>query len=893
MNAEILDKIRAKSKGEDILLKDHILQSLERAKQLREFMDKNKLDLPFEDKEKMFESLAIALFIHDLGKISYEFQKEVYGKKWGEQQDLKDFLKGTGKIKDHEILSAVWGSILLHDNGEWAQILRSAVLLHHYNEFYTGEKDLAEIVQNYGEEVFDYLNFLNEKWDKVLEILEKLMNYVCENLEDKSIKNSLEKIDLKGAKQRVEMLLKLIKERGDLLSFAEFYNPVTLDQRYYKFMVFMGFLRRCDYSASGSVEIEFTNKTLEEIYSKVEDEIKKQLVDKYLWQDEVLKNCNGNSAVLVAPTGSGKTEFALLWGKNTGKKLVYTLPLRVALNDLYKRFLNYVELGEASGSEIVGLLHSTAFTEKLNEEDMTSETSISKKFEASKLLSYPMTLSTPDQIFLASLNFYGSDKIISVFPFSALVLDEIQSYNPEMAAIIIKTLKIAETLRSKILVMTATLSPYFKPFFGIKEENFSLSEKESRILNNYTINATLVDTNENKTKVKNYCNIRHKVELIEYPLILAKQKDKKTIYEIYQEKLEELTQKILESGKNNIIFVLNNVSKAVELYKVLKDIKKDFPVFLLHSRMLEIKKSDLIKEIHERLLKKEKFILVATQVVEASVNLDFDAMVTEISPIDSQIQRWGRVWRNREQEYLADEPNIYVFCTKSENKGFDKGTRAVYSGEINKLLLDKTLEKIKDIRGKKLNYEEERKLLEEVFKEKWNGKTLAECYLKEILRNLEFLNYVNVEKKSQAQKIFRNIAGLQVVIPQAMLMYPNSIKIQNIEKIQHNLANLILEKIEENDEELSWDKISESVGIKRDGGGKWVLRKIIIDFSVNIPIFYFEKIWTKLREFKGFYVLNVGENDTQKILEFGIDEFLKERTGILNEEDELDKNYYI
>lgn len=880
MIAEILNKIRAKSKGKDVLLKDHILQSLERVKQLRDFIEKNNLDLPFEDKEKFFESLITAVFVHDLGKISYEFQEKVYGKDWKEQKDLKNFLKGTGKIKDHEILSAIWSSILLHDNDEWTQIVRTSILLHHYNEFYIEDKDLAEIVQGYEEEILDYLNFLNENWNTMSEILKELIDYSIKNLKDDLIKKCFEKFDFQRSKQRVEKLIELIKEKGDLISFAEFYNLTTLDQRYYEFLVFLGSLRRCDYSASGEVGIELVDK-IENIYSKIDNEIKKRFKEK-LWQKIALNNCNGNSAILIAPTGSGKTEFALLWARSTGKKLVYTLPLRVALNDLYRRFVEYAE--SEKNIETVGLLHSTAFTEKLDEEEKLSETDIEKKIEASRLISYPIILSTPDQVFLASLGFYGSDKVISVFPFSAFVLDEIQSYNPEMAAIIIKTLKIVERLGGRILVMTATLPSYFKPFFGIDESSFSLNEKEKRILNDYKLNAILVDTVKFASEVKNYNTIRHKIEVLDYPLISSKQKDNKTVYEINEKKLVELIRKIWSSGSKNIVFVLNNVSKAVELYKVLK--KLEVPVYLLHSRMLEIKKSNVIKEI-KKLENRDKFILVATQVIEASVDLDFDTMVTEISPIDSQIQRWGRVWRNRNQDYLKEEPNIYVFRTDTkESKEFDRGTRAVYSGDINKILLERTLQKLLEVSGKGLRYEDERRILEEIFNEEFEGKKLKEHYLKEILKNLEFLSFVNVMKKSQAQQIFRKISGLQVVIPMAMKL------INPLERVQQNLADLMItaEKSKDKDiEKLTWEKIEEKVEITKEEGGRWMLKKILIDFSVNVPIFYLKDLWNKIIEFKGFYVLSgVCEDDAKKILEYGIDEFIQKL-----EEDEIDEGYYL
>ena len=84
---------------------------------------------------------------------------------------------------------------------------------------------------------------------------------------------------------------------------------------------------------------------------------------------------------------------------------------------------------------------------------------------SARMLSSPVLLTTPDQTLLTSLNYFGSDKVISTYPFSSVVIDEIQTYDEEMAAIIIKTLGIINNLKGNVLVMTATLPPYFTSFF--------------------------------------------------------------------------------------------------------------------------------------------------------------------------------------------------------------------------------------------------------------------------------------------------------------------------------------------------------------------------------------------------------------------------------------------
>lgn len=111
--ADLLELIRAKSEGEKLLLKDHILESLRRVEQLKGFVETNNIEI--REKEKFFESLTVAVFLHDLGKINYKFQKDVYGKEEF-PKELEEFFRKIKNIniRDHEILSAIWCLSLIH-----------------------------------------------------------------------------------------------------------------------------------------------------------------------------------------------------------------------------------------------------------------------------------------------------------------------------------------------------------------------------------------------------------------------------------------------------------------------------------------------------------------------------------------------------------------------------------------------------------------------------------------------------------------------------------------------------------------------------------------------------------------------------------------------------------
>ncbi|RLF43332.1 MAG: hypothetical protein DRN18_00335 [Thermoplasmata archaeon] len=838
MMGYLLELIRAKSEGEKLLLKDHILESLKRVKQLKEFVETNNIEI--REKEKFFESLAIAVFLHDLGKINYKFQKDVYGK--GEfPKELEEFFRKIKNIniRDHEILSAVWCCLLLQRNDEWTKKIRTAVLLHHYNDFYIWEKDLAEIVSNYEEGIENYLKFVEENWNKIEDFLKSLID-LAKELNDEEIERSLANISI--SKERVSELRRRIDEKEDLIEFAEFYE-IDNENPDYNFMVLLGCLRRCDYSASGDVSIEI-KKDIKNVFGKVENKIKNCIKKEPDWQKRILERIGSENIVLIAPTGAGKTEFALLWNSKINKKLIYTLPLRVALNDLFHRFReNYL------GKDDVDILHSTSFIEYIDDK-MDRKTQIEKKITSAKLLSSPLILTTPDQVFLTSLNYYGSDKVIATYPMASIVIDEIQAYNPEMVSIIIKTLHIIKELNGNILVMTATLPPYFEPFLF----NADLIPERYR---EYHLGFRRIDTKDIEG-VKNYNLKRHRMKIVrDYIVRYEKEEDR----DEYKLKINTDLDRWIEKFKEkNLFIVLNNVSKAIEVYKYLEDKRKGHDnIYLLHSRLIEKEKGKRIKEIKEKLEKGEKVIVVATQIIEASVNLDFDVMITEVSPIDSQIQRWGRIYRNRETDYEDAEPNIVVFVGKEKDGEIkiDRGTKLIYDDRV----VERTIKIMKKYENRNLDYEEERKMIEEVFNEKVENVdinvlnnlkilkkgeestfTLKDVYVAEIIKNLEFLKYFYVEKKSQAQELFRRIAGIQAVIPAVMEIYGD--------KIDRKIAEVIREK-----GDITWNELESITSVD-----KWEIKKRLYMYSVSIPVFMLEDLRKSLKhEFKGFYVLDVAE----------------------------------
>jgi len=882
----VVDILRAKSENEtNYHLKDHLFETIGRAIQLKDFINQNKSVLEYNKfNDSFFENLIKACFLHDLGKINWKFQLKLFDEKEKEYdsqnrsykddklKQLSDFFDGFRdvNVKDHEVISLIY-TLLFLDNNEWDRKIRTAILLHHYNEFYTNvDINIRYVFDDYPD-LTEYLRFLIDKENDVADILSDLLDYAENKITDSSAKNVLGKLKNKMNFNRVKDFKESVDTGIGLSAKLRMFNvPDKEDQSFYDFFVFLGCLRRCDYSASGSIKIEDVQNLDQKVYKDLDGNIRNRVAAKHIWQEDILAKYAYDNLVLIAPTGSGKTEFALLWAKNRGKKLIYTLPLRVALNDLYWRFAN--NNNGYFNSNYLRILHSTSFIEYLKEEKEGEELNIDEKQATAELFSSPLILSTPDQVFLSSLKYYGFDKLVSVYPFSAVVIDEIQAYNPEMAAVIIKAVDIIKKVCGNLLIITATFPPYFENYFS-EEKGFNKIDLENE-------DAKLKD------QIKNYNLQRHKIELSCSQVFEYKSnEDQKTKYhtgketneenlKINSESFERIKEILVNNDSKNILIIVNNVGKAINLYKKLEvncgelKVEKE-NLYLLHSRLLEKEKDRRINNEEEGIKGKlnkifekrdkgneikssERIVLIATQIVEASIDVDFDVLITEISPIDSQIQRWGRIYRNRNNDYAEDEANVLIFT------GSDRGTTAIY----DRRTIEKTIEVLKNYQGQFLDYEQERKIIKEVFDSKIdNNHTLKDVFSEEIDKNLEWLEYYSIEKRSEAQRIFRKIGGVQVVVPQLM-------EDEN-DVIQKTFAKIIGDS---QSRELLWNAIiSEIKGETSKNVDIWHLKKLLFDYSFNLPIFSFEEEKIKhgiLRSvsFKGFFILNI--KDTNKLEEF-------------------------
>jgi len=360
----------------------------------------------------------------------------------------------------------------------------------------------------------------------------------------------------------------------------------------------------------------------------------------YDYQKIAMENLlDGKSMIMRAPTGSGKTEIALipfLYGFNDSlpSQLIYSLPTRTLVESIGERSVKY-----ASSKKLrVAIHHGKNATSSLFEEDAIV-TTIDQAVGA--YLSTPLSMSKRSgNIFVGSVG-------------SALtVFDEVHTLDPEKGlqtslAIGMQSAK----LGLPTLIMSATLPDVF---IEIARDRISKSGG----------NIEFVDVKD-ESEVKSRKN--RSIEFIN-----------RTEEELNAEKvLEEF------EDKRMIIVVINTVDRAQKLYLDLKN-GMDLPVLLLHSRFLDNdrEEKELLLEDYFGKNGGGECIFISTQIVEVGMDISSPKVLSEIAPIDSLIQRAGRCAR------WGGKGEFHVF-------GYDKSSKNPHA-PYKKEIVDSTIAEIND-----------------------------------------------------------------------------------------------------------------------------------------------------------------------------------------------------
>lgn len=558
---------------------------------------------------------------------------------------------------------------------------------------------------------------------------DKIKEY-CKNYFEKNVK---EYLGLERWKTYTFNLEKLLF-RNNIFSEYKYH-----EQKYEQYVVVKGLLNKFDYCVSaGYTEAEQYSDL---VGKQLSSNVKQVLADYGLRpvQKYMLEKTEEN-LIIVAPTGSGKTEAALLW--MNGEKGFYTLPLKVSSNAIYDRIRENYSYDKAA------ILHSDSMPKYL-EEYGDSENGAYEYYERAKMLSAPLTVCTVDQLFKFVYKALGTEIFAATLKYSKIVVDEIQAYSPRVIATIIYGLKTINNLGGHFAIVTATFPPvleYFMKKYGLI-----------------------------RGKQYQYCDFSDTAETIRHKI--------KIQYEEFELK------KIVEQGTSKkVLIICNTVSKAQDLYEKLCSQVEN--VYLLHSRYIRKDRAVLEKAIMSFSNDKNAFgMWITTQIVEASLDIDFDILYTEMSTADSLLQRMGRC--NRKGRYHPQEANIIVLANQN---GVGKGS--VYE----KIIYERSLVYLTPYEN--VLFSEKMKV--EYINKVYSVEEAKESgYYKEIERYLALFDTVNPLDftKKEADEQFRSIRSITVVPESVYLeqqeLFEMAVNILETPHISKEIKSMLKAKIED------------------------------------------------------------------------------------------------
>ncbi len=362
--------------------------------------------------------------------------------------------------------------------------------------------------------------------------------------------------------------------------------------------------------------------------------------------------------VIEAPMGMGKTEAALgaayqlmVTGKATG--IYFALPTQATSNRIHMRMNEFLQR-IAAAPLACRLIHSNSWlmqtdsgicpaaTGKQGTAADDARTGRDWFASAKRALIAPFGVGTVDQALLgvvAAKHFFVRHFALAG---KVVILDEIHSYDLYTGTLIDKLITTLEGLGCTVIVLSATLTGKRRgQMVSCPEDMMDEAEQPYPLITGRYEGQPLEPVAASPPEPRNI-----KVEFLT---------------------AEHVAEEAIQLARNGgaVLWICNTITSAQKQYQRFKEqTREEFPIGLLHARFPYWRREILEDEWMERFGKDGTTrcgsILVSTQVVEQSVDLDADLMVTELAPTDMLLQRLGRLWRHERGRRPSDAARMYI-----------------------------------------------------------------------------------------------------------------------------------------------------------------------------------------------------------------------------------------
>lgn len=440
-----------------------------------------------------------------------------------------------------------------------------------------------------------------------------------------------------------------------------------------------------------------------------------QFKSQFGFASNVIQKCIGQEAasvyepglfILEAPMGSGKTEAALsaaeVLASRTGcGGLFLGMPTQATSNGIFPRIENWAA-SQAETDQVtysIKLAHGAA---ELNEDYQaifrgTSTTNEDSETDAD-LLVHPwfegrkqallsnFVIGTVDQILMMALKQRHLMLRHLGLAGKIVIIDECHAYDAYMDQYLEQALAWLGAYEVPVILLSATLpcetrTQLIRAYQNKRYKEFKQIEKEPWMTNRayplltYTDGKTVIS----KEIPSDISNHTVRINRIDDDAVC-----------------DSLSVALSEGGCAGVI--LNTVKRAQFMAKKLQAAFPDYEIIIFHSGFTMEQRAAIEKILLSRLGKKSQaknrnhLIVVGTQVLEQSLDIDFDVMVTDLCPVDLLFQRLGRLHRHPRNRPIPVQDAVCYVLGAGENQELEKGSVAVY-GEY---LLQRTKEILPD-----------------------------------------------------------------------------------------------------------------------------------------------------------------------------------------------------
>jgi CRISPR-associated endonuclease/helicase Cas3 len=409
-------------------------------------------------------------------------------------------------------------------------------------------------------------------------------------------------------------------------------------------------------------------------------------------QREVVKLVEGLAGpcpVLVeAPMGEGKTEAAMFladhWSATEGRRGCYfALPTQATSNQMFGRVRDFLDHryphdqvnlqllhGHAALSEEFKLMRRRGLPPSLSEvyggsveseADLKREGVVAAEWftHRKRGLLAPFGVGTVDQALLAVLQTQHVFVRLFGLAHKTLIVDEVHAYDAYMNRLLERLLAWLAAMGTSVVLLSATLPRARREALTRAYGGKNLAQAEQ--VKPYPRITVL---SEGRTREIHAWASRSSTVHLDW-----RASDDKQLALVLDEQLRD-------GGCAAV--VCNTVGRAQRLYTVLKGrFQAGEELDLFHARYPFIERDEREKRALARFGKEDKgqrprrAVLAATQVVEQSLDLDFDLMVTELAPVDLVLQRAGRLHRHRRDDRPepVSEPHLWVLSPQMDASG--------------------------------------------------------------------------------------------------------------------------------------------------------------------------------------------------------------------------------